>query len=105
MVVAAWFCWAGCPDKPGPTQGVAGLVALWPDDSGNEISLGAGTVLHNKSHSVRRFGQMDCSSFWMLSQVHILNHYRPSSWKSDLALVWVEVPVTALGNQFHCQSL
>lgn len=73
------------------------MVALWPDDSGNEISLSAGAMLHKKYHSVRRFGQMDCSSFWMLSQVHILNHCRPGSWKSDLALVWVEVPVTAFG--------
>lgn len=97
MVVAVWVCQAGLPDKPGTSRGVAGLVALWPDDSGNGISLGAGTGLHNKSHSVRRCGQMDCSSFWTLSQAHILNHCRPGSWKSDLALVWVGVPVTAFG--------
>lgn len=33
---------------------------------------------------------MDCSNLWKHSQIHILNHCRPSLWKNDMVLVWAE---------------
>lgn len=73
---------------------ISGTAAWWLMQL-NESWSWHGTTITNPI--VSNFCQTDCSTLWTRSQVHILNHCRPSSWKNDMVLVWVEGSCHFLG--------